>query len=732
MTQQPEPYKRRRGAGGPTAMENHVLGWGWNFKGQLGTGWWFAPTGNARYPVPVESTIRNIDAIAAGNFMAAAQVGGRVAAWGQSQYGQLAGGKGPPGLWNGTWEERLTYIEKAIVRIANKIYVSKKPENHAHNPETSPEWWETSEEAGIESPTIRLRKLHPEAYVIVDKNFVAPNYILQLSTVKALGIWGIMGIALLQNGEIRQWGGNFYGVLGTGWDQDFGPKPRPLVINPALIKEAHADAVAGSSETTNFTPIVQNNTKTPKIKDTVSDELGTFEPETRVLTVTETSLNVWTLGLSKPVLKSITKGLVTFSRTIEEQFWPERLQYPNWPVTPFGTVGKKFEAFAVGSNTREPLVIAIEEGTKQVWGWGANTKAQLPPIPWKVVYSKDTFRAIPVRLYMDLAGTTLMQGVTAVTTNGQACMALKEGKILGWGSNNKQILLQEAKVKAVEVPTFLPGLSNVVAIALGRNSAYAVIDGAEKGELYSWGLNQYGQLGIGTFGSATTPVTTPTRVGTLKEVDYVVASVNNVAVRINGKMYIWGQNRWGNVGDGSLVDKSSPFLLGIPNVKGFSLTEFSSWAVVDAPYNENPCKPSLNINKGNATLTIVWKYAEKTGKWFLKYQRTVGWEVEIREEEEEAEWLEEYELFEESGGTEGISLAELELKRKEQQEASESALVQVEIFPTEISPGMYTYTWTAPEAIQENLSYLVHLQTKEANNTFGIYKMRTESMWANS
>src|SRR5262249_40868264 len=71
--------------------------------------------------------------------------------------------------------------------------------------------------------------------------------------------------------------------------------------------------------------------------------------------------------------------------------------------------------------------------------------------------------------------------------------------------------------------------------------------------LWAWGVNGYGQLGLGTYASHTSP----TRVGTATNWASVSAGKPitgfTLATRTDGSLWAWGDNGWGELaGDGTV------------------------------------------------------------------------------------------------------------------------------------------------------------------------------------
>ncbi|HEX3048845.1 MAG TPA: hypothetical protein VHY08_29115, partial [Bacillota bacterium] len=91
-------------------------------------------------------------------------------------------------------------------------------------------------------------------------------------------------------------------------------------------------------------------------------------------------------------------------------------------------------------------------------------------------------------------------------------------------------------------------LSNIQAIATGMGHTVALGEG---GFIYSWGNNAYGQLGDGIFGNIRlTPVTAQTApasaaLGTIKAI--AAGDWHTMAQKDNGEIYAWGDNAHGQL-----------------------------------------------------------------------------------------------------------------------------------------------------------------------------------------
>jgi alpha-tubulin suppressor-like RCC1 family protein len=82
------------------------------------------------------------------------------------------------------------------------------------------------------------------------------------------------------------------------------------------------------------------------------------------------------------------------------------------------------------------------------------------------------------------------------------------------------------------------------------------------GTLWAWGYNQYGQLGDGT----TLDKNLPTKIGTANNWQTIVAGTfHTVAIKTDGTLWAWGDNHIGQLGDGTTIDKHIPTQIGTAN-----------------------------------------------------------------------------------------------------------------------------------------------------------------------
>jgi len=133
------------------------------------------------------------------------------------------------------------------------------------------------------------------------------------------------------------------------------------------------------------------------------------------------------------------------------------------------------------------------------------------------------------------------------------CALSSAGAAYCWGGNDHGQLGDGTLVdRSKPVPvTGLP--SGIKEIGIGGDHTCAI---TEAGKALCWGDNSYGQLGDGT----TTDRLTPVQVVSLPTgaAELAVGAVHNCVRTTAGKVVCWGYNGDGQLGDGSTVDKHTP------------------------------------------------------------------------------------------------------------------------------------------------------------------------------
>ena len=138
-----------------------------------------------------------------------------------------------------------------------------------------------------------------------------------------------------------------------------------------------------------------------------------------------------------------------------------------------------------------------------------------------------------------------------------------DGNAYAWGDNKYGELGDGTTDKRttpvmVRKPSDAPADFTYVQVSAGSRHSLAL---GSDGNAYAWGYNTFGQLGDGT----TTPRITPGRVSkpanTPPDFTYVQVSTgqyHSLALGSDGNAYVWGDNAYGELGDGTETNKNTP------------------------------------------------------------------------------------------------------------------------------------------------------------------------------
>ena len=108
------------------------------------------------------------------------------------------------------------------------------------------------------------------------------------------------------------------------------------------------------------------------------------------------------------------------------------------------------------------------------------------------------------------------------------------------------------------------------------NSRFSLAVGSD-GNAYAWGYNHFGQLGDGTKTDRTTPVmvrkpdrkTYPDLPADFTYVQVSAGGSHSLAVGSDGNAYAWGYNHFGQLGDGTKTDRTTPVMVRKPDRKTY-------------------------------------------------------------------------------------------------------------------------------------------------------------------
>lgn len=196
----------------------------------------------------------------------------------------------------------------------------------------------------------------------------------------------------------------------------------------------------------------------------------------------------------------------------------------------------------------------VVRGDGTVWSWGQNGFGQLGD-------GTTMQRNTPVEV-VGVGGNGALSNIASVTpgqANGAAVSA--DGTVYTWGGFGLGNGTTGTSTTPVQVvgPSGTGYLAQILQVAAGITPVLAL---RGDGTVWSWGQNFDGELGLGTMDSTThtmpAEVVGPGGAGFLTGIVSVATGQDHsLALRSDGTVWAWGNNKWGDLGNGDANTASS-------------------------------------------------------------------------------------------------------------------------------------------------------------------------------
>ncbi len=215
------------------------------------------------------------------------------------------------------------------------------------------------------------------------------------------------------------------------------------------------------------------------------------------------------------------------------------------------------------------LAIARSDGS--IWAWGSNAHGQLGD-------NSTASSSTPVQV--KLTPNQALTGAISVSAGSQFALALdSNGSVFAWGDNSEGQLGVPNVTQSLTVTEPLAGSQGpFVAISAGGSHSLAL---DQNGNVWVWGNNLEGQLGLGPGGPSS--IATPTKLPWPTGVIAISAGdTDSFALDQTGQVWAWGFNGTGELGDGTQTSHPTPTPASITGVNAiFGGTQFAMARKVD-------------------------------------------------------------------------------------------------------------------------------------------------------
>jgi alpha-tubulin suppressor-like RCC1 family protein len=507
-----------------------VKAWGNNIAGQVGDG----STTQRLTPVQVSGLTSGVTQIASANYNGFALLSnGSVRAWGNNGNGQVG---------DGSTTQRLTPVQVSGLTSGVTQVAAAANNGYALLADGSVKAWGFNGTGPVGDGTNTQR--------------LAPVQVSGLTSgVTQIAAGANTGYALLADGSVRAWGRNDLGQVGDGSTTN---QLAPVSVS---LPAGHVVQRLGTNAVTSYAaPIVMGETTLSV--DVVETTIAAGSAATVRAMVQKASDSSGVSGA--PVTLTATAGavLAAVSGSTDAAGMFQTTVTPDVWTTPGGLV-----SVAARNDVSSVADTVSVLGSNVVVAGGGYSS---------VLTQSEVVFPSPV-----------VDAVAAGLANRWFMVLLADGTVWTKGFNGRG-QLGDGSTTARSTWAPVAGLSGVTKIAAALFTAFAVLS---DGSLKAWGYNNVGQVGDGSTTQRLTPVQVS---GLTSGVTQITASTSaGFALLSDGSVKAWGGNNFGQVGDGSTTNRSTPVpVSGLSGVTQIAAGSYNGYALAGGSvkawgYNDN-------------------------------------------------------------------------------------------------------------------------------------------------
>jgi alpha-tubulin suppressor-like RCC1 family protein len=208
--------------------------------------------------------------------------------------------------------------------------------------------------------------------------------------------------------------------------------------------------------------------------------------------------------------------------------------------SPVSVVGGFTDWIQVSAGREHSLALRAN-GT--AWSWGSGTNGRLGN-------ASTAARSSPGSV---VGGFTDWIQVSAGDAHSLGLRA--NGTAWAWGINTSGVLGDGTIISKTSPVSVVGGFTDWVQVSAGRGHSLGL---RGNGTAWAWGLNTAGRLGDGTLISKTSPVSVVGGFTDWIQLNTGCMSYHSIGIRANGTAWAWGLNTNGRLGDGTITSRLSP------------------------------------------------------------------------------------------------------------------------------------------------------------------------------
>jgi uncharacterized repeat protein (TIGR02543 family) len=216
--------------------------------------------------------------------------------------------------------------------------------------------------------------------------------------------------------------------------------------------------------------------------------------------------------------------------------------------------------------------------TGRVFTWGSNSAGQLGD---GTTSSKYTPTEITSQFSLAVGETIIKISLA----DDHSAVLTSFGRIFTWGENGLGQLgdgTTNDSIIAIEITSQfnLNVGETIIDISLGDTHSSAI---TSEGRVFTWGSNNYGQLGDGSTTRSYIPLDITSQFGFDQNklaIDILLGVSNSMIITSDNRVFVWGYNDSGCLGDGTIIDRHVPIELTVFYLYQFDIYNFNEAIVI--------------------------------------------------------------------------------------------------------------------------------------------------------